>query len=225
MKSRPTSIISYPSIIVFLLLAACNPGTEKIEYLTNENTELRENYQQQLIETRTVTKSADSLQTIVHSLESEIQKMKGDMPVYNASTEDEKAIEALVANLHQGWTNMMKNQDTNELLQYFLPKYTTGSLRINTENIPSVQRGNNANFEDYLNEVLLLSDMTISFGQTKFLYTEVRDDVFVTTYRFKLRAYQNNEQIQTNSLVTQLAGQKKDGAWKVGSYNWVSFNY
>ena len=225
MKTKSIKSTFFSLFLVTLILVSCDDGKEQIATLTQEKTELSENYQKQLVETRVVTKSSDSLQTIVHSLEREIQKMKGDMPTYNASTEDEKGIEALVSNMHKGWANMLKNDDTNELLQHFLPQYTTSTIRVNTENIPSVDRKNNSNFEEHLNELMLANDVSISFGQTKFLYTEVKEDIFVTSYRTRIRVYQNNKEMHSSSLVTQLAGQRKDNSWKVGSYNWVTFNY
>lgn len=225
MKTKFNKSIYLALAFSIFTLVACEDGSEQIAQLNEENTELKTNYQTQLVETRVATKSADSLQTIVHSLQREIQKMKGDMPTYNASSEDEKAIEALVGNLHKGWAVMLKNDDTNELLQYFLPQYTTSTIRVNTENIPSVDRKNNSNFEEHLNELMLANEVSISFGQTKFLYTEVKEDIFVTSYRTRIRVYQSNKEMHSSSLVTQLAGQRKDDGWKVGSYNWVTFNY
>ena len=70
----------------------------------------------------------------------------------------------------------------------------------------------------------MAENISISFGRTKFLYTEVKDKFFVTSYQTVIRVYENNKQVHTTSLVTQLAGENKDG-WKVGSYNWVNFNY
>lgn len=223
MKAKISLFLSM--IFILTIMSSCEDSSEQILMLTKENTDLKEDYQEQLIETRKSTTAADSLQTVIHSLESEIQKMKGDMPVYNASSADEKAIESLVHNLQKGWAEMLETDDTNKLLQYFLPQYTTSTVRINTENIPSVQRSNNANFEEHLNEIMLAADVTLSFGQTKFLYTEVKGDIFVTSYTTRLRVYQNNKEMHTSSLVTQLAGQRKDGTWKVGNYNWVTFNY
>jgi hypothetical protein len=224
MKTRSKNIIYFSSLLVLFTLFSCDSGKEQIESLTQENTELRDNYQTQLDETRNATKSGDSLQTIVHSLQREMQKMKGEMPVYNATSADEKAIEALVGSLHKGWSTMLKNDDTNELLKHFLPKYTTSAVRINTENIPSVQRSNDSDFEEHLNEIMLANELSLSFGQTKFLYSEVKGNFFVTSYRTRLRVYENNKEVYSSSLVTLLAGENKDG-WKVGSYNWVTFNY
>lgn len=224
MKTKFNNIFHVSFILAVFALFSCEDNSGKIESLSQENIELQGNYQNQLTETRMVTKQSDSLQTIVHSLQNEIQKMKGEMPVYNASTSDEKAIEALVNDMHKGWATMLKNDNTNELLKHFLPKYTTSAVRINTENIPSVQRSNDSNFEEHLNEIMLANEISLSFGQTKFLYTEVKGDFFVTSYRTRLRVYENNKEVYSSSLVTLLAGQNNDG-WKVGSYNWVTFNY
>ena len=224
MKTKFNNILNFSFLLIVFGLFSCEDNSGQIETLTQENTELRDNYQSQLVETRVVTKEADSLHTLVHKLETQVQKLKGETTVYKATNEDEKAIETLVSNMHKGWAAMLKNDDTSELLKYFLPKYTTSTVRINTENIPSVQRSNDTNFEAHLNELMLANNVSISFGQTKFLYTEVKDNFFVTSYQTRFRVYEDDKQVHTSSLITQLAGENKDG-WKVGSYNWVTFNY
>ncbi|GJM29008.1 MAG: hypothetical protein DHS20C17_16430 [Cyclobacteriaceae bacterium] len=65
----------------------------------------------------------------------------------------------------------------------------------------------------------------MTFGETKFLYSEVKDDFFVTSYRTTIRLFENNSLRHTGSVVTQLAGQRVNGEWKVGNYHWVNFNY
>jgi len=221
-KSIKTTFLA---ILFFtLFLVSCDSGSEQIAQLNEENTELKAKYESQLLAAKNATQKADSLHTIVNKLRSEVQKMKGEMPSYKASNEDEKAIEALVSKMHQGWATMAKTKDTNALLQYFLPKYTASAVRVNTENLPFVNRSNDANFEEHLRELIGTDNISISFGQTKFLYTEVKGDFFVTSYRTRIRVYQNNAEVHTSSLVTLLAGQKKD-EWKVGNYNWVTFNY
>ena len=224
MKTNIKKFTYFPFVLVFIAFFSCEDNSGQIEILTQENAELRDNYQGQLTETRAVTKEADSLHTLVHKLEGQVQKLKGETTVFKASNEDEKAIEALVNNMHKGWAAMLKNDNTNELLKYFLPKYTTSTVRINTENIPSVDRKNDSNFEEHLNELMMTTNVSISFGQTKFLYTEVKGNFFVTSYQTRIRVYENDKQMHTSSLVTQLAGENKDG-WKIGSYNWVTFNY
>lgn len=210
----------------FMIIAffGCEDNSGQIELLSQQNMDLRNDYDVLLSETRAVTKKSDSLQTVTNKLQNQVAKLKGEQTTFKASNDDEAGIEALVANMHKGWALMLKNDDTNELLRYFLPKYTTSTVRINTENIPSVNRKNDANFKDHLNELMATDNVSISFGQTKFLYTEVKGNFFVTSYQTRIRVYQNDKQIHTSSLVTQLAGENKDG-WKVGSYNWVTFNY
>lgn len=224
MKRKIQKIAYLPMVIIALVLASCEDNSEKIEMLNTENIELKENYQAQLLETRTLTKESDSLKTVIYKLQGEMNKLSGNTSTYKASSKDEKAIEELVINLHKGWDNMIKNKDTDELLKYFLPKYTTSTVRINTENIPAVKRSNDSNFKEHLEEIILANDISVSFGQIKFFYTEVKGNFFVTNYRTRIRVYQNNKEVHTSSVVTQLAGENKDG-WKVGSYNWVNFNY
>ncbi len=224
MKTNIKKLTFFPFVLIFIAFFGCDDNSGQIDMLTSENAELKDNYHSQLTETKLETKKADSLQTLVHSLRSQVQKLKGEVPTFKASSADEKAIEVLVKNLHAGWASMVKTDNTNDLLQYFLPKYTTSTVRIDTENIPSVQRKNDSNFEEHLNELMQPSDISVSFGQTKFLYTEVKGNFFVTSYITRIRVYQNNKQMHTSSLVTQLAGENKDG-WKIGSYNWVTFNY
>ena len=224
MKTNIKKFTYFPLTLALLAFFSCEDNSGQIESLTKENTELNDQYRSQLLETRMVTKEVDSLTTVVHKLQSKVNKLAGAVPVYKASNQDEEAIEVLVNNIHKGWASMTKTNDTNKLLQYFLPKYTTSAVRINTDNIPSVQRSNDSNFEEHLQELMLSNNLSVSFGQTKFLYTEVKGKFFVTSYRTRIRVYNNNKQVYTSSLVTQLAGENNDG-WKVGNYAWVTFNY
>ncbi len=222
-----TKILKFTFLPLFLLLTtffSCENNSEQIESLNEENTKLLVDYQNQLIETRLVTKEADSLKTLVNKLQSQVNKLSGGTPSYKASSKEEAEIEALVNNLHHGWASMVKTKNTDDILKYFLPKYTTSTVQINTENIPSVSRKNDANFQEHLQELINAKDISVSFGQTKFLYTEVKNDFFVTSYKTRIRVYFNNKQVYTSSIVTQLAGENKDG-WKVGNYNWVTINY
>lgn len=224
MKTKIQKITYLAFSLVILAFFGCEDNSGQIETLTNENNELNANYHSQLVETKLMTEKADSLHTLVHKLESQVQKSKGKVPAYKASSNEEKEIETLVHNIQKGWASMLENDDTNELMQYFLPKYTTSTVRINTENIPSVNRNNDSNFEEHIKALMHANNVTISFGQTKFLYTEVKGNFFVTSYQTRFRVYENDKQLHTSSLITQLAGENKDG-WKVGSYNWVTFNY
>ncbi len=214
-------------VIFFSLLAmGCENGQEQISVLQAENSQLSSSYEGQLMETRNAVNRADSLQTIIHDMQEEILKLQGEAkPVYNASDADEQAIEDLVGTLHRGWTSMFKTKDKQDVLKYFLPEYTASAVRINHENLPQVRRRNDTNFDQWLDQLLAVEGISLSFGETKFLYSEVKGDVFVTSYRTTLRVYENNRLRHTSSLVTQLAGERSEGNWKVGHYNWVAFNY
>lgn len=214
-----------PTIIFgCLLLMGCSQDNEQLDVLRAENSQLTISYQEQLTETRQAVTRADSLQTIVHDMEQQIAELSGNTSEFAASSAEEEAVETLVHNLHRGWTSMFKTKNTDDILKYFLPKYTASAVRIDTENVPKVRRKNDHNFEQWLNELLAANDISLSFGETKFLYTEVKGNVFVTSYRTTLRVYEKNQERHTSSILVQVAGQAGD-VWKVGQYNWVSFNY
>lgn len=223
MKTNIRKIIFFTFAIMLFAVLGCENKSAEIEALTRENTGLKVNYETQLIETKKVTKEADSLKTLLYELQTQVRKLSGEAKKAVVSPQ-EKAVHHLVLSVHKGWEAMFKTKDTNELLKYFLPEYTTSALRINTENIPSVQRSNDTNFEDHLKNLIAAGNISITFGQTQFLYTEVRDNIFVTSYRTRLRVYQDNKEVYTSSLVTLIAGANKNG-WKVGNYSWVNLNY
>ncbi len=211
-------------LVSSLMVLGCSQDNEQLDVLQAENSQLTISYQEQLSETRQAVTRADSLQTIVHDMEQQLAELSGNTIDFAASTAEEEAVETLVMSLHRGWTSMFKSKNTDDLLKYFLPKYTASAVRIDTENVPRVRRKNDQNFEQWLDELLAANDISLSFGETKFLYTEVKGNVFVTSYRTTLRVYEKNQERHTSSILVQVAGQAGD-AWKVGQYNWVSFNY
>jgi len=224
MKTQIQKITSLSFLFLLITFFGCEDKGGPIETALKENVELKESYQVQLLETRQAVKEADSLKTVVYKLQDQVKELAGKVPATEAPNKDEEAIKALVNKVHKGWASMVTTKNTNDLLQYFLPKYTTNAVRINTENIPSVQRSNNTNFEDHLRELMSANNISISFGQTHFLSTEVKGDIFVTTYKTQMRVYNNNKQVYTTSLVTLLSGANRDG-WKIGNYSWVNLNY
>lgn len=224
MNLNRTSLIFVGASFV-IALAGCTEDNEQLDVLLAENSQLSVDYESQLTETRQALARADSLQTIVHDLEQEVEQLQGEAPVYNASNTDEEAIEGLVNSLHKGWASMFKSQDTQDVLKHFLSKYTTSAIRIDVENVPSVRRKNDHTFEEFLQHLVAANNIDLTFGETKFMYTEVKDNFFVTSYRTTLRVFENNKLRHTGSIVTQLAGQKEGGNWKVGNYHWVNFNY
>jgi cell division protein FtsB len=223
MKTKISKITFFTFAVMLLAFFGCENKSKEIEALTQENTDLKADYENQLLKTKKLTREVDSLKTVIYDLQSQVEKLSATTKS-EALSPEEKAVHQLVMNIHRGWEKMFETKDTNELLKYFLPKYTTNALRINTENIPSVQRSNDANFEDHLRNLIDAGNVSVSFGETKFLYTEIKGNIFVTSYRTKLRVYQDNKEVYTSSLITLLAGANKDG-WKVGNYSWVNLNY
>ena len=67
MKTKSYKIILFVFSLAMFTLSACEDGSDQIAALNQENSELRNNYQTQLKETRIVTKSADSLYAIILS--------------------------------------------------------------------------------------------------------------------------------------------------------------
>ena len=224
MKPRLQKITYFSFLAVLFAVFGCEDQSGKVTELTNEIVTLSEENQNLLHENKLLTQQADSVKTILHSLQNQVSKLSGEKTAFKASSQDEQAIETLVNNLHKGWASMVLSDNKSDLLQYFLPQYTTSAVRINTENKPSVQRSSNVDFEQHLDEIIGNKDLSISFGDTKFLYIEVKDKFFVASYKTVIRVYQNDKQLYSSSLITQLAGENKEG-WKVGSYNWVTFNY
>jgi hypothetical protein len=211
---------------LLFVTVSCGKDNEGLDVLLAENSQLSNSYESQLAETRQALERADSLQTVVNKLHSEVQGIKGQPANLNkASKADEQAIESLVDGLHKGWSSMFKTDNANDVLKYFLPEYTTSAVRIDVENIPSVRRKNDQNFEQFLNQLIAVEGVSLTFGETKFLYTEVKGDAYVTSYRTTIRLYEHNKLLHTGSIITQLAGERVDGEWKVGSYHWVNFNY
>lgn len=223
MKTKISKITFFTLAVLVLAFSACENKSGEIENLKNENADLKSGYEKQLLEIKKLTHKTDSLQTVIFDLQNQLKKLT-EKDQGAALSPDEKAVHDLVLNIHRGWEAMFKTKDTHELLKYFLPKYTTNALRINTENIPSVQRSNDTNFEEHLRSLIKAGNISVSFGQTRFLYTEIKDNIFVTSYRTKLRVYQDNKEVFTSSLITLLAGANKDG-WKIGNYSWVNLNY
>jgi len=224
MNLNRTSLVFVCASFVIALIG-CTKDNEQVSILIAEKNQLSADYETQLAETRASLQRADSLQTVVHDLEQEVEELKGNAPVYNASNADEEAIENLVKQLHQGWSSMFKSNNTQDVLQYFLPEYTTSAIRVDVENVPSVRRKNDHTFEQFLQQLVDANNVELTFGETKFLYLEVKGDFFVTSYRTTIRIFDNNKLRHTGSIVTQLAGQKAAGEWKVGNYHWVNFNY
>jgi len=136
----------------------------------------------------------------------------------------DQSIRELVNDLHNAWENSFKSRNSDELLALFLDEYSINQVRIDTAGIPMVRASNFKNFPEYVQAFLDIEGLALDFGQVDMLYTEVKDDFFVASYKCKYRAYMNNELTQTTSLITTITG-RNEGGWKIGNYSWVTVAY
>lgn len=137
---------------------------------------------------------------------------------------DEKEVQEMIKNLEKGWVKMVETKDINALLNFFMPNYTTNAVRINTENMPFVQRHNNSNFREHLNQLLVTKELSISFDEPRFYSTVVRGDIFTTSYLSFFTAFHQGKVIHKSTILCFVSGEKRDNRWLVGNYNWTRYD-
>jgi len=130
----------------------------------------------------------------------------------------------MIKELEQGWVKMAETKDANALLNFFMPKYTTNAVKINTENMPFVQRHNDTNFREHLNQLIATKDLTISFGEPKFYSTVVRGNIFTTSYLSYLTTTHQGKVIHKSTILCFVSGEKQNGRWLIGNYNWTRYD-
>jgi hypothetical protein len=135
-----------------------------------------------------------------------------------------KVIQQLIIDLEQGWVNMMDTKNPDALLTYFLPQFTTNSVKINTENMPFVQRHNNSDFRAHLTQLAATKDLELIFDKPTFYTTMVRGDIFTTNYLSKLTATHQGKVIHKSTILCFVSGEKKNGKWLIGNYNWTRYD-
>jgi len=214
---KTNRIITLAVLPFLFTLVSCDQGHKEIAQLQGQLEAHKE-------ETSRLYQVNDSLIDVIFALEGRMEQIENDVEAPAEVSEEDKPIRELITNLHQGWETLASWKDKNDLLKYFLAEYTTNQVRINTENIPLVQRHNDRNFEEHLDAIAGVEGLSVKFSQPQFFYTEVKGDVFTTCFRALVRIYQHNELKRTNSVVCLVSGENKDG-WKVGNYSWVSLNY
>ena len=204
--------------ILFTLLTGCNQGKEQIATLETQVVE----QQSQIID---INAQNENLITQVHNLEGQIETYENDIEAPVQISQSEREIRDLVVNLQKGWDLVPDENNKSALLQHFLTKYTTNGVSINTENLPTVRRHDHEIFEAHLDAISEIEGLSIKFGEPQFLYVEVKENIFATCYRSLMRVYDNGKLKSTASVVSLISGPKREEGWKVGNYNWVTFNY
>jgi len=137
---------------------------------------------------------------------------------------DEKAVQGLIKELEQGWEKMVETKDPNALLNYFMPKYTTNAVKIDTKNMPFVQRHNDTNFREHLNQLTATKELRISFGEPTFYSTVVRGNIFTTSYLSYFTATHQGKVIHKSTILCFVSGEKMNNRWLVGNYNWTRYD-
>lgn len=135
-----------------------------------------------------------------------------------------KVIQQLIIDLELGWAKMMETKNPDALLVYFLPQFTTNSVKINTENMPFVKRHNNSDFRAHLAQLATTKDLKLIFDQPTFYTTMVRGDIFTTNYLSKLTATHRGQVIHKSTILCFVSGEKRNGKWLIGNYNWTRYD-
>ena len=195
---------------------SCDQSKEKVIQLETQSAE-------QLAEIEYLKSKSDSLIEVAHKLEGKMEALENATAPIPPSA-PEQQIHKLVLKLHKGWEVLASEKNADQFLNLFLSKYTTNGVNIDTANVPSVARHNNRNFEEHVRSIADVDGLRVSFGNNEFYYTVIKGDKFVTCYRSLMRVYIHNKIVETKSVITLLAGQKKE-EWKVGSYSWVTLDY
>ena len=66
--------------------------------------------------------------------------------------------------------------------------------------------------------------MSTKMGKITFLDTQVKGEIFTTTFKNSAKVFKNNALISNRSIISTITGRKQDG-WKIGNYSWVSIDY
>jgi hypothetical protein len=135
-----------------------------------------------------------------------------------------KAVQNMIVNMESGWVKMMEKKDPDELLVYFLPEYTTNSVKIDTRKMPFVQRHNDTNFRKQLQNLVETKELSFSFTQPKFYSTMVRDNIFTSSYLSNLTTMHEGKVVQKCTILCFVSGEKKNGKWLIGNYNWTRYD-
>ena len=135
-----------------------------------------------------------------------------------------RIIQQLIMDMEQGWVKMMDTKDPDALLRFFLPQFTTNSVKIDTKNMPFVQRHNDTDFRTHLNQLVATKDLSFSFDKPVFYGTLVRGDIFTTSYLSHLSASYEGKVVHKSTILCFVSGQKKSGKWLIGNYNWTRYD-
>ena len=168
----------------------------------------------------------DSLNLIVTELEDENLQLiedntKEELPVLSR---DEAAVQKMVANLKKAFNDIYQDKDPDKILQFFLPSFSTNQVTINVDNEAEIALFSSEDFKAFLKKQMREKGVTIEMGKIAFLDTQVKGEIFTTTFKNTARVYKNDILIINRAIVSTITGRNQDG-WKIGNYSWVAIDY
>jgi len=206
-------------VLLFMQLRSYNTSSGTTDKATSELDSLQELYLKEKAESSLLKNLNDSLSSAL------IREISGHKEGTPSLTADEQEIHNLISNLHQGWENMVDQNDADEVLKYFMNEFTTNEVKINTENIPYVRKHNNQDYREHLDAIAEIEGLEIDMGTSKVYSIFVRDDIFGTQFLTEIRVEHNGKTVMESTVLSLVSGQREDGQWKVGNYSWIRFEY
>lgn len=229
-KRAQTLIMIVLAIIILVLGFFYYQAKGNLDSSRNDNLQLKDSIQALKADLAQSELRRAILVETNKNLSSEVFDLRQGKPASASTTSSSKVIgkeemkvQQLIKNTEKGWEMVLENDDPKAILKYFLPEYTTNSVRINTENMPFVQRHNDTNFEVHLQKLIETHDLTLDFGEPVFYSTIVRGNIFTTSYRSNYKVYHKGELIQKNTILCYVSGEKKGDDWLIGNYNFTRY--
>lgn len=220
------SIVLVLTLVILVLLYFLNRGVDADQLVMREVTSLKDSIntvQNQL-------KSANDRNEILAGANKNLSYKlyskdyaKVELPSEEIS-EDEKAVQSMIKNMESGWAKMMEEKNTKEVLAYFLPEYTTNSVKIDINNKPHVERHNNTDFPKRLQKLVETKDLKFTFYAPEFYSTQVHGNVFTTSYLSHFTTTHGVKLVYKSTILCYVSGEKRDGKWLIGNYNWTRYD-
>jgi len=168
----------------------------------------------------------DSLNLIVAELEDENLQLinnnaREELPFLSR---DEAAIQKMVGNLKKAFNDIYQDKDPDKILQFFLPSFSTNQVTINVDNEAEIALFSSEDFKKYIKKKMREKGMSIEMGEITFLDTQVKGEIFTTTFRNTAKVYKNDKLMSYRTIVSTITGRNQDG-WKIGNYSWVAIDY
>lgn len=218
-------IITILAILLALFVWFWSDEKKSAQSLSNRLAEVRDSLKFTHTDLEMVNNNYDFLKrekdSLFTLLQSNVDKVKPSSAQYSP---EEKAIHQLIFKVHNGWEDLFVKKDAEHFLSMFMPKFTTNEVTIDTKNMPHVERHNDKDFKEHITTLANTADLRIDFGDTRFLSTFIKDNIFTTTYQTRLEVKDKYKTVQASNIICYVSGEKYQGEWKIGNYNWTRYD-